>query len=327
MARRWDHRDLLQIVWILVTITSVIVLYFQIRTNTAMVWRTGLDAASNDYDRLEVTEPAAACIYQYNVKSIDDDCTRLLRQPANLRKALSYVEVTLEFLGDTADYSNKYDKEYKRGYDRWGDELARLDITGFYLRTNKIDAKKAAEDYSIHISDADIERGYRAFRKRINLAEVGETHNDAARSKVHYSEKAGNQVRGLPMSVVDVLVKMPWWYIVIMIVFSLYYSVRGIVDQVEGNKKPHLPPYHFEYSKAKRILVDYVQEFLFKSIVTVSGFIALFIANQIFVSVGSITHIEAGTAILLVFLFLWGVTGISGYLTLLIATGRLPGIK
>lgn len=50
----------------------------------------------------------------------------------------------------------------------------------------------------------------------------------------------------------------------------------------------------------------------------------MLVANYMFSTLTSIDDIGAGTAILLVFLIIWGVTGISGYLTHLIVSGKFP---
>jgi hypothetical protein len=123
------------------------------------------------------------------------------------------------------------------------------------------------------------------------------------------------------MSLADIIVKMPWWYLLALILFSLYYAIRGVMEQ--RIQTPSSPP----LSKTERVIIRYVQEFIFKVVFTASGFIALFIANFIFSSLESVSEIEAGTAILLIFLFIWGITGVSGYLTFLVITGRFPGGK
>ena len=122
------------------------------------------------------------------------------------------------------------------------------------------------------------------------------------------------------MSIASIVVKMPWWYLVILIVFSLYYAYRGIMEQQLMYAQSPL-------SRTQKVIIAYIQEFLFKVIFTASGFIALYIANYIFSSMEAFNKIEAGTAILLVFLFIWGITGVSGYLTFLIVSGRFPGVS
>jgi hypothetical protein len=125
------------------------------------------------------------------------------------------------------------------------------------------------------------------------------------------------------MSMLDLIGKMPFWYFLVMVLFSLFYAVRGVMAEMQHyatNKQK-------EYSLAFKIVYSYIQEILFKIIFTASGFIALLIANYIFSPVKSINEIGAGMALLLIFLIIWGVTGVSGYLTLLIVSGRFPSIK
>ena len=122
------------------------------------------------------------------------------------------------------------------------------------------------------------------------------------------------------MSIAEILVEMPPWYLLMLILLSLYYSIRGIMEQKFINADSPL-------SRYQKLMIFYIQEFLFKFILTASGFIALFIANYIFSSLKSINDIGAGTAILLIFLIFWGITGISGYLPFLILSGKFPAIK
>lgn len=122
------------------------------------------------------------------------------------------------------------------------------------------------------------------------------------------------------MSMADIIMKMPCWYVTILILFSLFYAVRGIIEQQDRFKEK-------SWSLTEKIIYFTIQEFLFKVIITASSFLALFIANYIFSSIGSLNDIGAGTAVLLIFLIFWGITGVSGYLTLLIVTGKVPGFN
>jgi len=120
------------------------------------------------------------------------------------------------------------------------------------------------------------------------------------------------------MSITEIILKMPCWYFVIMILFSLYYAIRGLVEQMimYGDS--------IRMSRAQKIIYAYIQEILFKVIITASGFIALLVANYMFSLVKAIDEIGVGTAIVLVFLIVWGATGVSGYLTYLIVSGKFP---
>ena len=122
------------------------------------------------------------------------------------------------------------------------------------------------------------------------------------------------------MSIVDIVLKMPAWYLMLTILFSFYYAFRGIMEQGFINTES-------PFNQFQKIFYYYIQEFLFKVIMTASGFISLFIANYIVSTLKSFDNIGAGTAILIIFLIVWGITGISGYLTFLIVSGRFPSIK
>jgi hypothetical protein len=116
----------------------------------------------------------------------------------------------------------------------------------------------------------------------------------------------------------EMLLHMRWWYILAAVVFSLYYGIRGIIEESVNKSND-------KHTKSQKIFVAYIQEFLFKVIFTMSGFLALSLAYNMFVSLKSVNEISAGTGVLLVFLFIWGVTGVSGYLTFLIVSGKFPG--
>jgi len=130
------------------------------------------------------------------------------------------------------------------------------------------------------------------------------------------------------MSIIAFIIKMPCWYISILIVFSLFYAIREIMDRIirlsndgkKNNKTDIIPT-------QERVIIYYVRDFLSQVICTSSSFIALFIANDIFSSLKSFNDISAGTAILLIFLIIWGIAGASGYLQYLIVSGKLTGSK
>lgn len=122
------------------------------------------------------------------------------------------------------------------------------------------------------------------------------------------------------MAIAEIVMNMPPWYFLMLILFSLYYAIRGIMEQKFVNAESPL-------GLIQKFMIFYVQEFLFKVILTASGFMALFIANYIFSSLKSLNDIGTGTAILLIFLIVWGITGVSGYLTFLIVSGKFPAIK
>jgi len=119
------------------------------------------------------------------------------------------------------------------------------------------------------------------------------------------------------MSITEIIMKMPCWYFLIMILFSLFYAIRGLMSEMKKYAEDE------SLSRAFKVIYAYIQEILFKIIFTASGFIALLIVNYIFSSVKSINEIGVGTAIILIFLIIWGISG-SGYLTYLIVSGKFP---
>lgn len=125
------------------------------------------------------------------------------------------------------------------------------------------------------------------------------------------------------MSIVDIITRMPYWYLLILILFSLYYSIRGIMEK----KKMLSDNKYRDWSFTEKLIIEYVQEFLFKAIFTASGFMALFVANYIFSATKSVTDLSTGTSIILIFLLIWGISGVSGYLPYLVIRGKLPGVK
>ena len=61
--------------------------------------------------------------------------------------------------------------------------------------------------------------------------------------------------------------------------------------------------------------------------VSAADFLAVSVTYQIYWKIEGITKIETGTAVLLAFLFLLGIAGISGQLPFLLLQGRFPGAE
>lgn len=126
------------------------------------------------------------------------------------------------------------------------------------------------------------------------------------------------------MSIIDFIKNMTWQYVSILILFSLYYGIREVMvrnrfpedDEKNGKANPFI---------WKRVTFYYFSDFLSQVIFTISSFIALFIANDVFSKLKSFNDISAGTALLLIFLIIWGITGASGYLQYLIVSGKFRG--
>jgi hypothetical protein len=124
------------------------------------------------------------------------------------------------------------------------------------------------------------------------------------------------------MSIAEIILKIPCWYVLAAIVFSLYYAIRGVVEKsflINANC-PGMTTF-------QRYIIEYIQEFIFKIIFTLSAFLSLYVIYYIVSSIKNIENIGVGTAALIIFLFIWGISGVSGYLTYLIVTGKYPGGK
>ena len=122
------------------------------------------------------------------------------------------------------------------------------------------------------------------------------------------------------MSIIDIIImNMRWWYYPIIIGFSLFYAIQKMIE------KRNIYPKGIEHKWEN--CTKYFHQFLSQVIFTVSGFMALFIANYVFSKITSFNDISVGTTILLIFLIIWGITGVSGYLGYLIVSGKFMGLK
>ena len=118
------------------------------------------------------------------------------------------------------------------------------------------------------------------------------------------------------------------WAIAVMV--SVYYGVRGIVIEVrdakvedaELVKQGKLP-----WCLWQRVFVHYVHTFILNTFCCLAGFLAMSVAGQVYEQAGSVRQLESGTAILLGFLALVAITGITGILPEILYRGRLFGPK
>ena len=119
-------------------------------------------------------------------------------------------------------------------------------------------------------------------------------------------------------------------YIILASLLSIYYGIRGIFMQ-----RIHSDQLNIEIEKDKGrkwkkreiIFVRYIQDFIFNFVCSIAGFFALFLEYKIFLKIENIAAIDTGTSLLLVFLSLLAIAGISGQLPFLLLHGRFPGSK
>lgn len=127
------------------------------------------------------------------------------------------------------------------------------------------------------------------------------------------------------MSVLD---GVPSWYRFIAIAFSCYYAYRGYrgnwIAQLRENEKR---PEGSRLSKSAIVSIFCVHDMLFHFLCSLAGFLALFVASNLYESLASRQEYDTGKSVLLVFSFLFGVVGVTGQLPHLILQGKLPGLR
>ena len=79
------------------------------------------------------------------------------------------------------------------------------------------------------------------------------------------------------MCVIDIIREMPSWYVLSLILLSLYYSIRGVMEQYIKHKDDE------KLNQYQKIFIHYIQEFLFKAIVSISGFDLLRFADSLII--------------------------------------------
>ena len=113
---------------------------------------------------------------------------------------------------------------------------------------------------------------------------------------------------------------MPYWYIILAILLSVYQAYRGFTFQWKfANKET--------YSKAERVLLLCLADMISYFLLTLVGFISLFIAYHVYSQVSGFSELQVGSALLLIFLILFGILGITGQLLSLLQQGKFPGIN
>jgi hypothetical protein len=97
---------------------------------------------------------------------------------------------------------------------------------------------------------------------------------------------------------------------------TLYQAYRGFMFQ-------WLLPEARRWSKSQRVLLLCLSDSLFYGICAASGVFALHLAAELSSRLRNPSDIALGTSVLLAFLALWGVLGITGQLPVLLQQGKL----
>jgi hypothetical protein len=109
------------------------------------------------------------------------------------------------------------------------------------------------------------------------------------------------------------------------IILSLYYGIRGIYYQrhyvaIENEKNGSAN----KWSLFEQIIVHRIPDFILHFVCSMSGFLCYYVAGLILAKIPDISRIDAGTGIVLSFLFLVAITGIAGVLPPLLMLGKFP---
>jgi hypothetical protein len=97
----------------------------QIEESGRLTWVSGLDTRSFELAKLAIDKPELGCIYQSNMPSLNEECSRILEDNQYLLSSMEYTEVLLDHLLKIAMYSEEEDiDQYDRWYSRWAADLA-----------------------------------------------------------------------------------------------------------------------------------------------------------------------------------------------------------
>ncbi len=105
----------------------------------------------------------------------------------------------------------------------------------------------------------------------------------------------------------------------IAIVMSTYYGVRGVVIEMRATGDGVWPP------GWQKVFVHYAHTFILNTFGSFAGFVALLLASHVYEQLSPPRQLETGTAILLGFLALVAITGMTGILPEMLYRGRLFG--
>ena len=119
-----------------------------------------------------------------------------------------------------------------------------------------------------------------------------------------------------------------WWVMAALI--SLFHAVRAVLNQRHwiddenkrrGAANPPLRPWSFW----ERIVIHQAHDFLFHIVCCMSGFLAAYVFATISDGLTDLANIGVGTAILMSFLAVVAVAGVTGVLLPLLVYGKLWG--
>jgi hypothetical protein len=108
-------------------------------------------------------------------------------------------------------------------------------------------------------------------------------------------------------------------FVAIAVVVSVYQGYRGFMFQKVGDRTPY---------EDRKVSLLCISDMIFYVVSCASGFVALYFAYQLSVLLPDPANIAMGTSVLLIFLAVFGLLGVTGQLPFLIQQGKLlpPGL-
>jgi len=123
----------------------------------------------------------------------------------------------------------------------------------------------------------------------------------------------------------DLLSEMPPWYLGVAILWSACQGYRGTQEHKLSNAGKKDDEGKLQKWQDRWIIL-YLHDFVFRSVCTMGGFIALFVAYRLMTNI-DINELPAGGSLLLIFLFFVGVIGVGGQLHYIILFNKFPWQK
>ena len=96
----------------------------------------------------------------------------------------------------------------------------------------------------------------------------------------------------------DLLNKIPCWYITPAIIWSIYQGIRGIIEHRLFAKNSGM-------SQFEKIFILYIHDFAFRFICTMAGFFSLYVC-YILTNISKLSEISTSTSALIAFFFIVG---------------------
>ena len=112
---------------------------------------------------------------------------------------------------------------------------------------------------------------------------------------------------------------VPYWYIAVAILVSAYQAYRGFMFQwILANEEI--------WTKPQRVVLLCLADTIFYLLCTLAGFVSLFLVYHLTNQLSFFSQLQVGSALLLIFLILFGILGVTGQLPHLLQQGKFPGV-